>query len=77
MKAETKFCKDCSNQIQAKPMNRCLASKYHDPVDGSDKRMCMIERLDGIGRCGMLANNFSPKSKVVIKRKNPAVIVDK
>ena len=78
MKAETKFCKDCSNQMQAKPLNKCSASKYHDPVDGTDKRACMIERLDGIGRCGIMANNFSPKGPKPVKvRTNPMKPVEK
>ena len=58
---DMKYCKDCNNQIQGKPLNRCAASLYHDPVDGNDKRSCMIERIDGIGRCGLMANNFTAK----------------
>ena len=60
---DIKYCKDCNNMIVGKPLNRCKASLYHDPVSGHEKRSCMIERIDGIGRCGLMANNFSAKVK--------------
>ena len=73
-----KYCKDCANKIQAKPMNRCGASRQTDLVDGEERRTCMIERLDGIGRCGSMGNNFSPKGpQKPVVRKNPAVKVNK
>lgn len=68
---DTKLCKDCVNKIDSKPLPRCNSSKYIDPVDGSEKRTCMIERLDGIGRCGSMANNFREKSPAPKKRTNP------
>ena len=72
MPKDMKFCKDCNNQIQSKPLNRCGASKYQDPVDGEDKRTCLIERIDGIGRCGSMGNNFTPKGPVkLVERKDP------
>jgi hypothetical protein len=58
---QIKLCKDCLNRLDTKPLPRCNSSKYIDPVDGHEKRACMIERLDGIGRCGSMANNFTPK----------------
>ena len=39
-------------------MPRCEASRYADLVTGDKKRTCFIERLDGIGRCSSMANNF-------------------
>ena len=66
-----KLCIDCTNMMNTKPMARCRASKYQDPVTGDDRRTCFVERLDGIGRCGILGNNFSPKTPVVVERKNP------
>ena len=56
---DVKLCKECANMINSKPLPRCGSSKYKDLVDGSDRRTCMVERLDGIGRCGSMANNFS------------------
>ena len=53
-----KLCKDCANILNVKPLPRCNASKYQDVVDGSEKRTCLIERIDGIGRCGSIGNNF-------------------
>lgn len=61
MKTKFVLCKDCTNVINSKPLARCKASKFGDVVDGSERRQCIIERLDGIGRCGSCANNFSPK----------------
>jgi len=75
---KTILCKDCVNMMNTKPLARCSASKYQDPVTGEDKRLCMVERLDGIGRCGTLANNFSPiGEKPPVKRTNPMKKVDK
>ena len=58
---DTKLCKDCTNMLNTKPLPRCNASKYIDPVTGEDKRTCMIERIDGWGRCGILGNNYTVK----------------
>ena len=58
---DNKLCKDCNNMMNSKPLPRCKASKYQDLVGGEDKRTCMVERLDGIGRCGSMGNNFTAK----------------
>ena len=50
-----------------KPFPRCSSSKYIDLVDGADKRLCLIERLDGIGRCGSMGNNFTLKKPAIKK----------
>lgn len=69
---KTLLCKDCVNMQNTKPMARCGASKYQDPVTGDDRRTCFVERLDGIGRCGTMANNYSPKKpEPPKKRTNP------
>jgi len=60
MTEEFKLCKDCTNMTANKPP-RCKSSRAIDLVDGNENRFCWIERLDGIGRCGSLANNYSPK----------------
>lgn len=78
MNSPSKLCIDCNHFVNSKPMPRCNASKFTDLVTGDDKRTCMIERLDGIGRCSSMGNNFQyrgEKPKVV--RKNPAVVVKK
>ena len=77
MKTKFVLCKNCSNIINSKPLARCKASKFGDVVDGSERRQCIIERLDGIGRCGTLGNNFTPAKKVVVERKNPAKKINK
>jgi len=64
-----KYCKDCSSFIDSKPLPTCNSSKNEELVKGGPKRICMIERLDGIGRCGSMANNFSKQSKPQIKLK--------
>ena len=58
---DMKFCRDCVSKIDAKPLPRCNASRFFDFVTGDDKRLCLFERLDGIGRCGSMANNFTLK----------------
>ena len=58
---DTKYCKDCINYKPMKGLAVCLSSLYHDPVSGGGHRTCMIERIDGIGRCGLMANNFKAK----------------
>ena len=55
---EIPACKNCLNFINKKPNPYCKASKSVDPVTGFEKRECRIERLDGIGYCGSLANNY-------------------
>ena len=77
MKNKFVLCKDCSNIISSKPLPRCNSSRFGDVVDGNERRQCIIERLDGIGRCGSMANNFSPAKKVAIIRKNPAKKISK
>jgi len=68
-KPKPKFCADCNNFMDVKPEPLCKASKYPNLVTGQEKRTCSVERLDGIGRCGMLGNNFvalgsrQPKAK--------------
>jgi len=56
-----KLCVNCSNMMNTKPLPRCKSSKFKDLVDGADKRVCLIERLDGIGYCGSLGNNYKVK----------------
>ncbi len=68
MKVENKYCKDCVSFIDIKPLPACKSSKYNDLVSGYDKRLCLIERLDGIGRCGGAGNNYTA-AKVPAKKK--------
>ena len=64
-----KFCKECTHSGNEKPRPKCGASRFSDLVDGGGKRPCLIERLDGIGRCGALGNHFAQKTKPAIKAK--------
>jgi len=57
---EFKLCKNCTNMSANKPP-RCKSSRMIDLIDGNKDRLCMLERIDGIGRCGTMANNYSPK----------------
>ena len=52
-----KFCSDCLHMKG----EYCQASRYPDLVTGNDKRTCFLERIDGLGRCSSMANNFSLK----------------
>lgn len=58
---QDKLCKDCTHIMDTKPLPKCGASRFKDLVDGTDKRSCLIERIDGIGRCGAMGNNYSVK----------------
>lgn len=60
MENET-YCKDCVSIINTKPLPTCKSSKSHDMVTGGKKRTCLVERLDGLGRCGTMGNNFTKK----------------
>ena len=65
-----KYCKDCVSMTNSKPMPTCESSKSQDMVTGGKKRTCLVERLDGIGRCGTMGNNFTkagPKPKLKAK----------
>lgn len=66
-----KYCIDCANIINTKPQPRCEASRFTDMVTGDKKRLCLVERLDGLGRCGTMGNNFSPKPPVEKKKPGP------
>jgi len=64
------YCKECVSFINSKPLPVCESSRFHDLVTGGPKRACMVERLDGIGRCGSMGNNFTkaaPKPKIKAK----------
>lgn len=64
MNKEDKFCKDC---LYMEKGEYCAASSRPDLITGRIGRKCNIERLDGIGRCGSLGNNFKAKPKNNVK----------
>ena len=54
-----KFCKDC---LHFNKGDYCGASRTPDLVTGNEHKKCFIERLDGVGRCGSMGNNFKAKA---------------
>jgi hypothetical protein len=57
-----KFCKTCVSCINSKPFPTCKSSKSKDMVTGGLYRPCFIERLDGLGRCGTMGNNYTKET---------------
>lgn len=62
------LCIECNNYIDDKPLPRCKSSRFTDLVSGNERRYCLIERLDGIGRCSSMGNNFAPKGAETKKK---------
>ncbi len=63
MKITPKFCKNCLHFQKSSHNPYCGASKYPDLVTGNPFRTCFLERLDGIGRCGSMANNHKERKE--------------